>query len=394
MNPNEKTNQGVQFSFRLEKELSDRIAARADDEGVKPSAWVRKALAFALENMIEEKETVNKSALVEMLENDTDFQDILFEKMAQKLRLDDVKNYLAEFALYGSCRTAEELCKYLQGMSARLFHLLPAAINDDGFVSFKKIECTLQWNKMFTWKEFLQLTPGERRAFDFFYLEMNGPAGSGFVGGTGLYFWSADENITETYPEEYFDDSGADVVVHACLLLTNERKMSYNIRNRIVKAVRYAAREADLGDYGNLYDETLTGYYITNRGYFPAALPLEFGFFWVSENMRYGLYTYEEFLQAVKDKTDKTLRPVVSPRWHYTNSELKRFSEDEELPPFTETATAAYIAKGYYNTRIYSRTGRVHKMDYVCEVDGADAGDVTETDTDKDTGKDTDKKTE
>ena len=362
MNPNEKTNQGVQFSFRLEKELSDMIISRAQDEGIKTSAWVRKALAFALENMIEEKETVNKSALVEMLEHDTNFQDLLFEKIAQKLRLNDLKNYLADFALYCRYNSAEEFFNYLKTTSVRLFHLLPDAVNDDGMVPCREIDCTLQWKEKFTWEEFLQLTPAERKAYDFFYLSLGE---YDIHPGTGLYFWGRGEDITKLYAADAFDEYETCVVVHAGTLLTDEKKLPSDFINRIVKMVRYAARESKLGPYGNLYDSTLTGYSVINRGYFPPSLPLSFSFFWVSDKWKSDTCTYEELLQAAKDGTDKTLRPVVEPKWQYTDSELKMFKKGEVLPPYVSYTAEMLIGKGEFTTRIYEKTGRPAKLDFV-----------------------------
>ena len=63
-------NYDVQFSIRVPKALADEINARAEREGIKPSTWIRNALARTIENKDKSLAEELRAPLIRLIQED------------------------------------------------------------------------------------------------------------------------------------------------------------------------------------------------------------------------------------------------------------------------------------------------------------------------------------
>ena len=70
----EYKNYDVQYSIRLPQDLADEINARAEQNGVKPSTWIRNSLAKIIRERDEENANSIKTAVMYLLTADKDVQ--------------------------------------------------------------------------------------------------------------------------------------------------------------------------------------------------------------------------------------------------------------------------------------------------------------------------------
>lgn len=72
-------NYDVQFSIRVPKALADQINARAEREGIKPSAWIRNAIARTIENKDQAAAEDIRAPLLRILQQDEAVRSIIRE---------------------------------------------------------------------------------------------------------------------------------------------------------------------------------------------------------------------------------------------------------------------------------------------------------------------------
>ncbi|HJJ31774.1 MAG TPA: hypothetical protein O0X97_05970 [Methanocorpusculum sp.] len=341
------------FNLRVTQDLYDRISERARDDGESSSAWVKKALEFALDSLRPHtSEELSREALVNLLTYDEGISDLIYQKVCEKLKMNDILSEFAHLATHCRADSAADLSKELCTFAARMHYLISEPVDEDEIIQLEdedcSVCCTLSWKSRWTLEEFYGLSADELKGYDFFFMEC---ADSGNeLRSEGMYFWQRSEDVSRLYPVSFFN-SGELVYVHGAVLIndTPEQHLPRDVLSRVVNMVRYVSRDYNLGVHGVLTDVSLRSYYVRNKGYFPRGIPYEFVFGWVSDDLNLGEYNSErEFLHAVQNKADKTLRPVVSATWHYTESDLLFRDDLGAVPPFNECALPQHLGRGMY----------------------------------------------
>ena len=341
------------FNLRVTPELYDRISERARDDGENSSAWVKKALEFALDNMRPHTSAeLSREELVELLTYDEGIADLLYQKISEKLKLNDILSELAHFATHCRAESAVDLSEELCTFAARMHFLISDPVDEDEVIQLEDEDgdfyCALSWKSRWTLKEFYGLSSDELKMYDFFFMECADPDNE--LRSEGIYFWQRSEDVSKLYPESFFNPAEV-VYVHGAVLINEcpECKLPRDVFSRVVNMVRYVSRDYNLGDHGVLTDASLHSYFIRNVGYFPRGIPYEFEFGWVSDDLNLGRYSSKrEFMHAVSNKADKTLRPVVRAVWHYTESDLLFRDDVGVVPPFNQYALPKYLGRGMY----------------------------------------------
>ena len=72
-------NYDVQFSIRVPKALADEINARADREGIKPSAWIRNAISRTIENKDKSLAEELRTPLIRLIQEDETIRTLIRE---------------------------------------------------------------------------------------------------------------------------------------------------------------------------------------------------------------------------------------------------------------------------------------------------------------------------
>ena len=72
-------NYDVQFSIRVPKSLADEINARAEREGIKPSAWIRNAISRTIENKDKSLAEELRTPLIRLIQEDETIRTLIRE---------------------------------------------------------------------------------------------------------------------------------------------------------------------------------------------------------------------------------------------------------------------------------------------------------------------------
>ena len=93
-------NYDVQFSIRVPKSLADEINARAEREGIKPSTWIRNAIAYTIEDKDKTRAEDIRIPLLRILQQDETVRNLIREitraEQTPARSIETVKEELAE----------------------------------------------------------------------------------------------------------------------------------------------------------------------------------------------------------------------------------------------------------------------------------------------------------
>lgn len=331
-------------SFRVPQELYQRITDAVEASQETQAIWLRDAIEFALQNMAVKKPGSSKDEIINILANDPAIEELLYHKIAEKLKLKDIVTELSDFATHCQTNSAADLNVNLREMAARIKFLIPDPAPTRRLISGRTVTCIIDWKKEWTLEDFIALSPDETAEFEVFHMECRDPANPDRA--TGIYFWNYYEDALSYFTDNYFDPGECVIILGG--KISCDEEITEKLSNHLVNMVRYAARDNNIGKPGNLKDSEYVTYNIIQSGLFPAGIPYEFTFGWVSEALCNGEYgSDEEFRDALVTGSDKTIHPEVSARWHYTGPEERRYGLDGQTP-FLRHAVPENIICGRY----------------------------------------------
>ena len=97
--PDDK-NYDVQFSIRVPKSLADEINARAEREGIRPSTWIRNAIAYTIEDKDKTRADDIRTPLLHILQKDEEvraiIREIILSEQKPARNINTVKEELSE----------------------------------------------------------------------------------------------------------------------------------------------------------------------------------------------------------------------------------------------------------------------------------------------------------
>ena len=337
------------YSIRIPADLYTEILERAGGKQ-NMTAWMHEALRFAVNNMGDGDGTLSWKGLASLLAGDEGIADLLYAKIAEKLRLSDIIAELSDFATHFTANDTADCTEKLRDTAARLSLLITPPSHPDTAVGEETVTAELEWKETYTYEAFWSLSPEERKKHDFYLLYAADPSDTERA--AGVYFWySAEDGITKFprkmfSPDEYLLVSGADAVF-------SEQRFygDADICSRIEKLVRYVARDENIGLSGKLDDPSRRTYTVTQKGAYLPGIPYMFTFSWQSAAKNAGLHD---------TGGDATVYPEVDVRWHYTPSE-EHFRGIPGETPFLRYAVPENIRNGAYHDEETAKSGRIIK---------------------------------
>jgi len=340
----EKINPMKTVSFRVPQELFQKITEAVEASQEKQATWLRNAIEFALEHMDSPKPSFSKDEIIHLLATDAGIEELLYHKIAEKLKLKDIISELSDFATHYQTNSAADLNVNLREMAARIKFLIPDPSPKNRLISGRTATCTIEWKKEWSLAEFITLSPEEVANYEIFHLECRDPTNADRA--VGIYIWDYYENAIEYFSNNYFDPEECVVILGGTI--SSDEEDTEILSKRIVNMIRYVARDNNIGVPENLADPEYVTYNVIQSGMFAAGIPYEFTFGWVSERLYAGDYqSDEEFRNALVNGTDNTVHPEISARWHYTGPEEKRYGLDGQTP-FLRHAVPENIICGRY----------------------------------------------
>ena len=277
------------FSMRLTQDLRNQIFAEAAKAGMKPSAWVKEAVSYALENMGSCGRRLDASSLASLIECSPSVQSALCSAMRTEQLKGILLSYLKE--------------PDTERMIRRIAETLPLPEREDRIsangIGNGSLDLKLSWDSFC----FGEQDSGD--CLDFFLLEENGKA---------LYFWNGSEHPDLLPVLQVHTDA---VIRRGHLsILQGGIRITARIADLVTAVIREACRKMtgeSPGPKTEIRDKFCRTMFILTGD--TESLPAVVEIFWISEKLRNGCYkTHEEFLQAVVRDEDETLHPVIKCR--------------------------------------------------------------------------------
>lgn len=129
-------NYDVQFSIRVPKSLADEINTRAEREGIKPSTWIRNAIAYTIEDKDKTRAEDIRIPLLRILQQDETVRNLIreitraeqtparsIETVKEELAETQRRNRKCEQALHDSQQTTRLIERQLAEQERALNHL-------------------------------------------------------------------------------------------------------------------------------------------------------------------------------------------------------------------------------------------------------------------------------
>jgi len=344
------------YSIRFPPDVLKRIDVAYKAAGMKSRAeWVIKACKIELEHGVIGASPTQRETLANLLLYDEGIMDIIYQKIAEKLRLSDILSEIDDFAVHGYPTSDTEL--HLREFAAKIHYLVSNPFHEGEALYDSCAEFYLQWEKDWTLSEYMQLSPLKISEYHIFHLECRDPENA--ERGNGVYFWTRGEDdnyVKEHYLTNYFDEGECVHVRAGKILALNEDAQDIEgmdgYKQRIVDIVRYICRDNNLGDTKKLSLDDAesrkklkkfcrTNYFIRQKGGYALGIPYEFRVNWVSDDKNSGKFDAEN-----PEIEDLSIRPEVEVFWHYTPFE----EEDTDIgeTPFTRMAVPENIRYGNY----------------------------------------------
>jgi len=343
MDEKEKAAPMKTLSFRVPTELYERVAEAVKKSQDNQTAWLRNAVEYALDNMGVQKQNSSKEELLNLLANDDAVEELLYHKLAEKIKLKDIIAEFADFATHFQTYSTADLNIYLREMAARIKFLIPDSSPRGRLISDDVVNCSIEWKKQWTLEDFISLSPEEIAEYEIFHMECRDPKNSDRA--VGIYIWDYYEDAMSYFKDNYFNPNECVVILGGTI---SSDTIIKNLPSRIVNMIRYVAHDNHIGTAAKIEDPNYLTYNILQAGMFPAGIPYEFTFGWVSEAWNTGYYeSVEKFQNALIKGEDKTVHPEVSARWHYTKPEEKRYGLENQTP-FLRHAVPENIINGRY----------------------------------------------
>lgn len=331
-------NESVTLAIRCTQSEKDEIVRFSTAQGYSTvSDWLREVIDSAIHPEKGEPNAVKPLSLVKQISMDEEAADLIYQLVADKLRLADLRAELAAFSRAPRAESFEELDAELRLTAARVASL-PQSPVDGEYIANGEIFVTLNWEKK-RWRlsDYLSWSDERRRGYTFYLMTIEESSGE-----TAYYFWHRHNDFSKEFLEKFvahgFDTESETAFVYGANFAVAEwcrrQERSY-LEKRIVQMMRYAARDNNIGEYKELFDEKLRFFTVRNANGIPPGIPYEFTFGWVSDARNAGDTYYmsaKEAAEAGRDKIDVSFRPVAECRWHYTAEECRERKIEVPLP--------------------------------------------------------------
>ena len=310
----------VTFQIRVTQSMKKTIDRNAEAAGMKSSAWVRRALQFAIDNMGEEGcapagAGMSKDALLNLIENDSDIAEAVARAAAEKTHLYSIRDALESYYLNARkafSRNEDTADGRMLDLIWNILESFPAAeVNDNVSRFYGEELCgTLVWDKI---KWGISGYPADRTGIeDFFCMEYE--SGDSVW---GLYFWNGTEkpdlkNIAPDLNEDQIN------IYHATLDVSGMENFTQENADYLVNLIRQLAAktsETNLGETRGFLSGEWYAAHIRNINRSFCYIPESFSVEWSSENMRTGQYknmSEEEIRKILENGEDDTLQPVFT----------------------------------------------------------------------------------
>jgi len=346
------------ISIRLSPELLKKIDEAAELEGLKRTPWIVKACENELAHGTVAGTPTDRETLAKLLLYDEGIMDIIYQKLAEKLGISDIREELGDFAVHGWDVKDQNL--QLREFAAKMHSLISNPYHRDELFYDDWVNCILAWKDDWTYDEYLAKTPEELSNYEIFHMECRNPENS--ERGVGICIWSNEDhkNVKEYYKDFFADGECVHVLVGNINTSNPEYKVKNGFVKDVVKMIRYVCRDRNLGDNGDLTELKGTNYSVSQEGVYALDIPYQFRFSWVSDDRSSGKY-YEE----KDEKSDRSIRPQIEVRWHLTAYEEKKTGET----PFTRQAVPENIRYGEYNDEFSGEKRRWVPVQFVPEND-------------------------
>ncbi|HJJ36828.1 MAG TPA: hypothetical protein O0X27_06615 [Methanocorpusculum sp.] len=318
------------------KNIADYVETHG---GGKVTDWMRTLIRQTVNGIELGTTAVSRPLTVidQILQNE-EAADLIYQIVAEKLRLPDLRAELAAFSRRAPAASLEDLDADLRATAARMAAVPQDPVDPAEIIVHGEIHVDLEWNREWKLPEFLALSDEERQKHEFYLMVLiNGKERIPY------YFWHVHDDFTAYLSKHNL--GGHEIVIYGAeySILNRSHGNIDDLRIRLVEIVRYAARDSNIGRYEMpMKDVLLRNYFVQNSGIVPPGLPCEFTFSWVSDTVNAGKADYatkDAAVEAMQNRMDGTYRPVVECRWHYTDEEREKrnlstkVSFDEQAVP-------------------------------------------------------------
>lgn len=310
----------VTFQIRVTQSMKNAIDRFAGLEGMKSSAWVRKAIQFAIDNMengtpASSGNAVSKKELLSLIENDSEVADALFKATAEKANLFRIRDTLESYYLESRktfSRADDSADGRLLDLIWNLLDSFPVAEVDDCVSHYygSELSGTFVWDQV---KWGVEGSPADRCGIDdFFCMEYEAGDAS-----RGLYFWNGMEAPDLKSLYEGFNEESVSIF-HAKFILDGDVPLDQNTADYLVNLIRKLAAKTFETSLGEVRSFRSTEWYAVNCSNVNRSfkyIPESFSAEWISSDMRNGRYrdlAEEDVRKILNEGEDETLQLIFT----------------------------------------------------------------------------------